>query len=729
MAVVLSSKSKKRDNQLDRDQELIQKSVKRWQITAESEADSRRQGLEDLKFSIGIGQWDEAVKANREVEGKPCLTVNRAPSFLRQYTGEERQHRPSMLVNPVGSGADIEVAKIHQGVLRHIEVASFADVTYDNSYDMMMRIGWCPWLIKTDYISEMSFQQEPRIVPVHNPFSVYLSPVRNVLGQDPLWAHQVEDLSKEEYKARYGKSQMAQLNFPTDQGNPTPDWVTKAGARVANYWWLDLEPATICQLADGTVKLKKDCSKLELMAVDDERETVTRKVKCIKHNSMEILETYEYLGRYIPLVDLTGVCLNINGRIYKAGMVRDYRDAQRIYDFMVTRQVEQIDAQGKDPLYVPVGGDEGYEEIYRQVNRKNYPSVPYNAYDKEGKQLPPPSRANRNVDIAGMSAIIKQADYDMKAVIGIYGPQVDQPGMQAESGFAILTRQQQSDKGSISWSDNLNRAIRWQGTILLDLWPRYISKPQLQRIVNPDDSVKHAAVYNSQFSEPEDAAGLLDGNAIKKAYDVGKGDYDVTLSAGPMSQTGRQEGFKALTAVITQQPNLFPIVGHLWARNADFNGADELATILKKMLPPQLQDQDPADKDQQIAAQSAQLAQLQQQQQQLVAELARAADTIRTKRLELESKERIVGFQAQAGMIEALIKANVEAGKMAMDHEMSVITDRMMTLHEQIPIEQDAGQPGPTPELPGAVEPKVQPITPAAPVVPVPGTSGGGPQQ
>src|SRR5215475_734917 len=111
MPVVLSSKSKRRTNRIDGDESLIATSIKRFKITAEAESESRRQGLEDLKFSIGTGQWDEAVKANREIEGKPCLTVNRAPSLLRQFTGDERQHRPAMLVNPVGSGADIEVAK------------------------------------------------------------------------------------------------------------------------------------------------------------------------------------------------------------------------------------------------------------------------------------------------------------------------------------------------------------------------------------------------------------------------------------------------------------------------------------------------------------------------------------------------------------------------------------------------------------------------------------------
>jgi len=725
MAVVLSSKSKKRDKKLDADDELIAKSLKRFQITADTESESRKKELEDLRFSIGTGQWDEAVKANREVEGKPCLTVNRANAFLRQYTGDERQHRPSMLVNPVGSGADIEVAKIHQGSLRHIEVASFADITYDDSYDMMMRIGRCPWRIKTDFVSDMSFDQEQRIEPIANPFAAYLSPVRNMLGQDPLWAHVVEDLSKEEYEAKYGNSQMAQLHFPTDIGNPAPDWVTKNGARIAEYWWIELQPETICQLADGSVKLKKDLTRLEAMAIDDERETVVRKVCCVKHNAIEVLETYEYLGKYIPLVEVNGLRLNVNGKIYSAGMVRDYRDAQRIYDFMVTRQVEQIDAQGKDPLFAAVGSTTNLEEMYRMMNRKNFPIVPYYAYDENGKPLPPPSRANRNVDIQGMGEIIKQADYDMKAVIGIYGPRVDEPGMQAESGFAIMTRQQQSDTGMVSWSDNLNRAIRWQGTILLDLWPRYVTVPKLQRIINPDDSVKHAAIFNSQLgASQEDAAHLLDGEAIKKAYDVGKGEYDITLSSGPMNQTARQEAFKALTYVITQKPEMIQFLGDIWMRNADFADADIAAKRFKKMLPPQLQDDNADDAQAQVTALQSQLAALGQQQQQLVAELARASDTIRTDRLGNETKERIAGLNSQTQLALQILKTEGAAGLAHAQAVYDTISHRMELLHESMTPEQDAGAAPPTPELPGKVEPKVQPITPAAPTVPVPGSTG-----
>ncbi len=715
MPVILSSKSKTRNKKIDADESLIATSLKRFKITADAESKWRKQALEDLRFSIGTGQWDEAVKANREIEGKPCLTINRAPAFLRQYTGEERQHRPAMLVSPVGGGADVETAKIHQGVLRHIEVVSVAETTYDNSYDMMMRIGMMPWRVLTDFVNEMSFDQEPRIASIENPFSYYGSPVRRPDGNDPLWAHVIRDYSKEDYEAEFGSTPMVKLSFPTTMGNAEPQWVTKDGARVAEYWWIDLQSKTLYLLDDGTTTTDKPSDEGRIV---DQRDTVIRKVNCVKHDAMTVLKKYEWLGKYIPFPEVNGVRLNVNGEIYRAGMVRDYRDAQRIYDFMVTRQVEQVDLVSKDPLWVAEENAQ-YGEDYRQMNRKNYSHLYYKTRDANGNELPMPERAGREAPIQAMAEVIKQADYDMKAVIGMYGPSLgEESGNQQESGFAILTRQQQSDTGSITWHDNLNRAVAWQAKILLDLWPKLINKARLQRIINPDDSVKHAAIFNSQNgTDPQEAQQLLNAQmGIKKAYDVGVGEYDVALSAGPMYKAARQEAFRALTMVINENPQeLLPILGDIWAKNADFPDADVLADRFKKMLPPNLQDQNADDAQSKLQQAMAQLAALSQQHNQMVQELNRASDTIRTKRLDLESRERIALMNNFTQLTVQRLKSHDAAAQALMDKQLEAITMQLTAMHEGEPIDEDAGAAPQTPELPNSVEPKVQPITPASP--------------
>jgi hypothetical protein len=386
---------------------------------------------------------------------------------------------------------------------------------------------------------------------------------------------------------------------------------------------------------------------------------------------------------------------------------------------MVTRQVEQVDLVSKDPLWVPDINLPQYDEIYRQLNKKNYSAVPYKAYDENGREMPIPQRAGREAPIQAMAEVIKQADYDMKAVIGIYGPSLgEESGNAQESGFAVLTRQQQSDTGAVTWHDNLNRAIMWQGKILLDLWPKLINSARVQRIVNPDDSVRHAVIFNSQNeTDPAEAHQLLNEQmGMKKAYDVGVGEYDLTLSTGPMYKAARQEAFRALTMVINENPQMMlPVVGDIWAKNADFPDADVLAERFKKMLPANLQDMDAEDLQSKYTQLQAQMQQMSDQHNIMVQELNRASDTIRTKRLDLESRERVALMNSFTQLTVQRLKSHDAAAQALMDQQLAAITQQMTAMHEGMAIEQDAGPAPDTPELPNQVEPKVQPITPAAP--------------
>jgi hypothetical protein len=569
-------------------------------------------------------------------------------------------------------------------------------------------------------VHERSFDQEPRIEPIENPFAVYLSPVRKADGTDPLWAHVISDYSHDDYVAEFGaESTLAKLNFPTQQGAAQPDWVTKDGARVAEYWWMELKSTLLHQLDDGSTLTADELDAEDKIRVVGTRDTIVRKVHCVVHDAMRVLKKYDYLGIYIPLPEVNGVRLNVNGKIYRAGMVRDYRDAQRIYDFMVTRAVEQVDQCSKDPLWIPESkGNANHAEEYRQMNRKNYSHMWYEAWDEQGRQLPPPQRAGRDAQIGAMRELIQQADYDMKAVIGIYGPSLgEESGSAQESGFAIMSRKEQSDTGSMTWHDQLNRAIVWQGKILLDLWPKLIPAARVQRIINPDDSVKHQVVFNSKYSDPAEAMQMLNAQlGMRKAYDVGAGYYDVVLSTGPMYRTARQEAFKAMSAVIQSDPQvMLPLFGDIWMKNGDFPDAELAAARFKKMLPPNLQDADADDVQTQLAQKDAQLKALSDQHNLMVQELTRASDTIRTKRLDLESRERVALWNNWTQLMLQRLKAHDAAAQAALDAQLEAIQMRMQGLHENLSIEEEAGAAPNTPELPGQVEPKVQPVTPAAP--------------
>jgi len=52
--------------------------------------DNRRDQASDIAFCAG-DQWPEATRREREDTGRPMLTINRLPQFIRQVTNDIRQ--------------------------------------------------------------------------------------------------------------------------------------------------------------------------------------------------------------------------------------------------------------------------------------------------------------------------------------------------------------------------------------------------------------------------------------------------------------------------------------------------------------------------------------------------------------------------------------------------------------------------------------------------------------
>jgi hypothetical protein len=53
-----------------------------------------------------------------------------------------------------------------------------------------------------------------------------------------MWAFVVEDIPKDEYKAKYGDSEMASLDW-SEAGRQAEGWVGEETVRIAEYWYVE----------------------------------------------------------------------------------------------------------------------------------------------------------------------------------------------------------------------------------------------------------------------------------------------------------------------------------------------------------------------------------------------------------------------------------------------------------------------------------------------------------
>lgn len=674
------------------DKLLISTARKRFIAASEAESDIRKNALEDLKFFAGE-QWPEGIKRQREMDGRPCLTINQLPQFTRQITNDQRQNRPSIQVNAVNSEADEETADIEQGIIRHIEYDSDADAAYDTAFQSAVIGGYGYFRINTAYADPMSFEQDIKILRIPNPFTVYIDPdAKETDRSDANYCFVIETMSKDAYKEAYKDSEMSAMEDWTSIGD---GWSDKDTCRVAEYYYRESITKTIVQLSDGST-MAKDLFEKEKFpkAVVKERDTQIFAVKWVKMNGCEVLERTEWPGKWIPIIPVFGEELDIDGKRVLKGLVRDAREPQQQYNFMASASTEAIALAPKAPYVILEGQLEGHEQEWQMANVKNYAYLSYKGTTINGQPAPPPQRNVAGVNIQATTEAMMQASNDLKSVTGIQNAALGAPGNET-SGSGIKARQAVSQGSNFNFIDNLSRALRHAGRIIIELIPYVYDTPRVLRIIGEDGAQSTVAINtqpNPQAPEGDPAKNL------SQIYDMAVGKYDVTISTGPSYQTKRQEAVASQLQLAKVFPELMKVAPDLVVANMDIPQAQEISERLKKMLPPQLQDQQGQTQDPEQLQQM--LDQMHQQNQILTAHLDSATDNIKNSlsvtQANNQSKEKIAQLtynskmaeldierqRIQASLVTAQATIDAKRADAGIDRQIEILSSQMDNAHE-----------------------------------------------
>lgn len=604
------------------------RALKRFKISADAEATPRNEALQDIRFSIG-DQWPADIRDQRNADGVPCLTINLFPQNIRQVTSEQRQQRPAIQIGPRGDGADQDTAEIFQGIVRHIEVNSDAEIPYDHAFDCMIRGGFGFWRVLTEYDDYETGAQEIKIVWIENQFSVYSDPNPKEHDEsDSTWRFIVDDMDPEEYKSEYKDSSLASLTDFASLGDEAPGWLTKDNVRVAEYFWRETKWEDV-KTADGKTRKKP-----------------TRKVWWAKMNAVEFIEgPRELPGKYIPIVKLKGETVTISGKRHMAGLVRNAKDAQRQFNYMESAKAQAVGMAPKAPWLITEGQIENHEVEWSQANTRQLAVLVFKHVDG----TPPPQRLSAGADISAMSKMSNEALQNMQATTGLNDANLGK-SKSDESGKAVLARQKQGEVSTSTFVDNLSRAIRFTGRILVDLIPKVYDTARIQRIINPDQTVKHVGITNSTNPQagqidPEQAEKL----SIQKIYDIGVGSYDVTVSVGPSYQSKRQEAVETqLELLKSLPPEQAQVCTDIIVGNMDIPNHKEIAERIRKMLPPNVLDEDNTDPKQQVQKLQAQLQELGKQHEQATEIIHKQTEMIHEKQIEQNGKKEIEQLRIQS---------------------------------------------------------------------------------
>jgi len=655
------------------DKEILEQAKERLKRCIEDHSEERAKQKDDLLFST-LDQWPSTVRAEREGDpngARPCLTIDQINQYIVQVVNDMRQNRPAVKVRPVDDAADIDTAKVFQGIIRQIEDQSIAQVAYATSGESAVRVGEGYFRIITEYEDEKSFNQVIKIKRVPDMFCVYLGHHMMPDGSDTEFGFIFEDVPIERFRREHPKAKYQSTDF-SELESHTVFWADQHKIKVCEYFYFDYKPETVL-FVNG-----RSMTKAEYEALPDPkpetrgtRNTRIRSTKWCKLTGVEILEKRDWAGKWIPIVKTIGKEAWVDGKHVCWGLVRPAKDSLRMYNYWSSAATEKIALSPKAPFIGAKGQFEGLEDRWAQANRTNYAYLEYNAMAVEGLSVPAPQRqmpAPVEVAIVQQMQTIRE---DVQASLGMFKASLgkEQPN---QSGKAILALTRESDTGTYHFSDNQSISIQHGGRILIDLIPKIYDTGRVVKILGEDGKMSSAQIDPQQPVAARKIADIT--GKVKTIYNLAVGTYDVTVTVGPSFNTKRMEAAQLFTDLgnTAKDPASESLMRYLAVKNSDVPGADQAAEMLEKLLPPGLiQQEGQPQVDPQTQQAMQQMKQIIQAQGQKMQELESGA-AVEKMKIQAKSQADQMSIQADhdAKMKELALQ------KIADDEELRIKKER-----------------------------------------------------
>ncbi|MCJ9563719.1 portal protein [Acinetobacter baumannii] len=690
----------------EKDQDSILDEIKKNLRYAEDYwHDNYERGVEDKEFvTVKGAQWEDGAVARRTAEGKPSLEFNLCRAYCRQQINTQRQNRAQVKVVPVDNGADADKANIIEGLIKDTEESSDAESAYDQAAENAVygAIGF--FRIVTDYVSELSFNQEPRFMTVHNPHAWYIDPQSKALdGSDARWAVGGEWVDKDIIEDKYGTN--AVVDFAMSEFS---DWCNTEDKTVLIVEYFKVEEVSdeLWMLEDGTTNYKSalldefGVSEDELKPlVTNSRSTTRTEVKWYKASGSKVLEETVFPGKYIPVIPVYGEVTYIGEERYLHSLVHFAKDPQRLYNYWKSTEAQILQKNQDDILVVDPKGVSGHEEEWRDPSK--FAAVHYKHIDDNQQSIPAPYRIGAAQPPVGVLNAAESAKVAITDILNMHAP-IMGGDSQEVSGVAIGMRQRQSETAQFHLQDNLNKSIRHAGRILLGLYQALYTVPMVRRIIGADGEAKQINLFDKT------ANGVL--------ADVTIGRYDVRMDTGPSFNTQREQNFALMMQLLSMNPQLFSLIGDILLQNSPLLNAKEISERIRSTMPPQV-----LGKGEQIDPEQAkaQIQQLDQLVQKMTADIEMLQKEVNDKdkehQLEMFKAQLQYEKDIQVAQINAASRADVQELKGAVDLMKQQVASigQMPAKWMQTGEGVDNYAPSPPTDLPSQPMEEEQPIEPA----------------
>ncbi len=652
--------------------EILTRARKRYSASVEAEREIREEAELDMRFIAG-DQWTEKARRERESAFRPVLTFNKLHTSVQQLANQARQSKPAIQISPADGAASKDTALVFQGVIRAIEYDSSADQAYDIALESAASCGFGFFKYDCIYEDDHSFNQKIVVEAIMDAFSIRLDcAAKKPDRRDAMWAFEELSVSRDSYRHEYGR-EPGGLSFGDEYASELQEegWITDDTVRLCRYWEVELVPKTLRHYkgADGIFRPvyvedlaegEADREDIDWLTDDEgeirEREVQVRQVMAYMIDGASVLDEARWDGSHIPIVAVLGKEIVVKGKRKLISLIRHSRDPQTLHNYYKTMEAETIALAPKPKWIGAVGQFKTKQKDWQRANLDMAAYLEYDPIEKNGALVGAPTWEAFDPPVQALNVGSLSSADDIKAGTGFFDPSL---GLQKtdQSGVAVQKLQSRGDISNFHFIDNLARALKWFGLQLLEIIPKKYDTERELEIVGPDNK-RSVVKVNAVF---RDEKGRV------RHHRLSAGKYSVLVSMGASYETQKAENFQRLTELCQGNPQFLQLAGDIIIENSDIIGADRLARRLRAALPPAIQAADQGEED----GVPPEVQQLRVAVQQLQQQNAQLNQLLKTKMLELESKERQTTQtnQTRIAVAEATSRSSLINEQFERDHD------------------------------------------------------------
>lgn len=573
------------------EQEVLSNANKHFNIWYSYFNENIVRGKDDMNFVLR-DQWTAVERSEFTRLFKPAMTFNKLYDATKKISGEQRKNKPDIIVRSLTGKATQEQINLRADLVRTISYQSQNDLVYQTAFKSALMMGFGAFQILLDYESPKSFNQIIK-------YDLISDPTRTIFDATALKPHKGDGnycgrfyvFTRDEFFATY-----PYVTNPVSYVDPYMlldfQWQTRDTITVADYFVKEWYPLIILQLSDGRVVDETEWEEIQknykiqkqivegnevekiienmMPTVVGKRQTQDYRIMHYRMIRNQIIDFSEWPSKQLPIIFVDGDSHYIEGRQYCRSFIHEARDAQKCVNYFGSEIAAEVKNRRREQWLGTPDNIAGYEQDWR--NPETQMGLLRAKPDPKTGQMP---QKQPPWDLSpAIMQNFQRATQDIREILGFSETEALQG--RDISGKARRERKLEGSMSAYVYFDNMNQAVEQGGRVVNDLLPYIIGENERSMILSKKDGKTENITMNEKQRD----------GSIKNT--LGLGDFDVEIDSGPSFAVQKEIALEFLQTTLQAQPQAFPLVADLWAKNLDVQFMPQIAERFKTMVPPEI---------------------------------------------------------------------------------------------------------------------------------------------